>query len=76
MLGGRKYLGTAGGKELVVRNLPADAGDTRDVGSIPGLRRSPREGKGNPLQYSFLGNPWTAGPGGLQSIASKRVGHD
>ena len=40
----------------VVRNPPANAGDTRDVGSIPGLRRSPGEGNGNPLQYSFLGN--------------------
>ena len=35
-------------------NLPASAGD---VGSIPGLGRSPGEGNGNPLKYSFLGNP-------------------
>ena len=35
----------------VVKNLPANAGDT---GSIPGLRRSPGEGNGNPLQYSLL----------------------
>ena len=35
----------------VVKNLPANAGDS---GSIPGLRRSPGEGNGNPLQYSFL----------------------
>ena len=42
---------------LVVRNLPANAGDVRDVGSIPGSRRSPREGHGNPLQYSCLDNP-------------------
>ena len=55
MLGGRKYLGTA--DTLVVKNLPANAEDTRDVGSIPGLRRSPGEGNGNPLQDSFLGNP-------------------
>ena len=74
MLGGRKYLGTA--DALVVKNLPANAGDTRDVGSIPGLRRSPGEGNGNPLQDSFLGNPWTEEPGGLQSIVSQRVGHD
>ena len=38
----------------VVKNLPANAGDARDVGSIPGLARSPGEGHGNPLQYSYL----------------------
>ena len=41
---------------LVVKNLPADAGDTRDMGSIPGLGRSPEVGNNNPLQYSFLEN--------------------
>ena len=35
----------------VVKNLPANAGDTGDAGSIPGSARSPREGNGNPLQY-------------------------
>ena len=39
---------------LVVKNLPANAGDTRDVGSITGSRRSPGEGNGNTLQYSCL----------------------
>ena len=43
--------------ELVVKNLPANAGDTRDVGSIPGSRRSPGGGHGNPLEYSCLENP-------------------
>ena len=42
---------------LVVKNLPANAGDARDVGLIPGLGRSPGEGNGNPLQYSCLENP-------------------
>ena len=42
---------------LVVKNLPANAGDARDLGFIPGLGRSPGEGSGNPLQYSCLGNP-------------------
>ena len=42
---------------LVVKNPPACAGDTRDVGSIPGSVRSPEEENGNPLQYSCLGNP-------------------
>ena len=34
---------------LVVKNLPASAGDVRDLGSIPGLGRAPGEGRGNPL---------------------------
>ena len=42
---------------LVVKNLPANAGDTRDSGLIPGLERSPGESQGNPLQYSCLENP-------------------
>ena len=36
----------------MVKNLPTDAGDTRDVGSFPGLGRSPGVGNGNSLQYS------------------------
>ena len=42
---------------LVVKNLPANAGDVRDTGLIPGLGRSPGGGHGNPLQYSCLENP-------------------
>ena len=41
---------------LVVKNLPANAGDVRDTGSIPESGRSPGEGNGNPLQYSCLEN--------------------
>jgi len=41
----------------VVKNLPANAGDKRDVGLVPGLGRSPGGGHGNPLQYSCLENP-------------------
>ena len=40
---------------------PANAGDIRDVGSTPGLRRSPGGGNGNPLQYSCLENPMDRG---------------
>ena len=40
--------------DLVVKNPPANAGDR---GSIPDSRRSPGEGNGNPLQYSYLENP-------------------
>ena len=46
---------------LVVKNLPANAGDAREVGSIPGSGRSPGEGNGNPLQYSCLENPMDGG---------------
>ena len=46
---------------LVVKNLPASAGDIRDAGSIPGLVRSHGEGHGNPLQYSCLENPMNRG---------------
>ena len=42
---------------LVVKKLAANAGGVRDVGSIPGLGRSPGGGPGNPLQYSCLENP-------------------
>ena len=42
---------------LVVKNPPANTGDMRDPGSIPGSGRSPGGGQGNPLQYSCLKNP-------------------
>ena len=42
---------------LVVKNPPVNAGDIRDVGSIPGLGRSPGGGNGNPLQYSCMEKP-------------------
>ena len=42
----------------MIKNLPANVGD---VGSIPGLGRSPGEGNGNPLHYSCLGNPMDRG---------------
>ena len=45
----------------MVKNLPADAGDVGDIGSIPGLERSPGGGHGNPLQYSCLGGPMDNG---------------
>ena len=41
----------------MVKNLPTDAGDIRDLGLIPGLGRSPGVEYGNPLQYSCLENP-------------------
>ena len=50
----------------MVKNLPSNAGDTGDLGSVPGLGKSPGEGNGNPLQYSCLGNPMDRG--GLWAI--------
>ena len=45
----------------MVKNLPANAGDIRDEGSIPGSGRSPDGEHGNPLQYSCLENPMDRG---------------
>ena len=45
----------------MVKNLPASAGDTGDLGSVPGLRRSSGGGDGNPFQYSCFGNPMDRG---------------
>ena len=46
---------------LAVKNLPANAGDIRDAGSILGSGRSPGGGHGSPLQYSCLENPMDRG---------------
>ena len=46
---------------LVETNLPANAGDVRDAGSIPGWGRSAGGGHGNPLQYACLENPMDRG---------------
>ena len=50
---------------LVIKNLPANAGDRGDLGSIPGSGRSPGEGNGNPLQYLAWRITWAEEPGGL-----------
>ena len=52
-------LGFSGG--TVVKNLPVNAGDTRDTSLIPGSGRSPRGENGNPLQYSCLENSMERG---------------
>ena len=46
---------------LLVKNMPANAGDIGDMGLIPGLERIPQGGSGNPLQYSCLENPMNRG---------------
>ena len=61
---------------LVVKNLPANAGDARDEGSIPGSERSPGVRNGNALQYSSVENSWTEEPGGLHPIGLQRIGQD
>ena len=55
----------------VVKNLPANAGDTRDTGSVPGLGRSPGGGNGNPLQCARLICPTDGGDWRLQSLGSQ-----
>ena len=58
---------------LLVKNLPASAGDLRDLGSILGLGRFPGEGNGNLLQYSCLENPMDRGAWqATQFIGSQR----
>ena len=61
---------------LVVKNLPANVGDVRDAGSIPGLVRSLGGKHSYPLQYPCLENPCTKETGGLQSIRLWRVRHN
>ena len=61
---------------LVVKNPPANAGDTRNTGSIPGSGRSPGEGNGNPLQYSCLENSMDRGAKWATVHWVARVRHD
>ena len=58
----------------MVENLPANAGDARDIGSIPGSGISPGVGNSNPLQYFCLERSIEK-PGGLQFLRLQRVGH-
>ena len=60
----------------VVKNLPANAGDAGDKGSIPGSGRSPGGGHGNPLEYTAWKIPRTEETGEPQSRESQGVRHD
>ena len=66
-LGSHNWIGEGWSKKgasqvgLVVKSLPVNAGDVIDMGLIPGLGRFPGGGHGNPLQYSWLGNPTDKG---------------
>ena len=59
--------------DSVVKNPPANAGD---LGSVPGLGRSPREGNGNPFQRSCVGNPMVRGAWRATSMGWQRIGHN
>ena len=59
----------------MVKDPPANEGDIRDVGLIPGSGKSPGEGNGNSSIFAW-GIPWMEEPGGLQSTGLQRVGHD
>ena len=60
---------------LVVKNLPANAGDVRDAASIPGSGRYLKEEMAVNSSILAWRVPWTEEPGGLQSMGSQRVGH-
>ena len=60
----------------MVKNLLASAGDIRDLGSVPGLGRSPGGGYGNPLQYSCLENPMDTGAWWATVHGVARVRHN
>ena len=60
----------------MVKNLLANVGDKRDVGSIPGSGRSSRGGNGTPLQYSCLGNPMDRGAWQATVHGVQRLRHD
>ena len=61
---------------FLVKNLPTNAEDIRDLGSIPGSGRTPGEGNGNPLQYSCLENPMDRGAWWAKPIGAQRIRHD
>ena len=56
----------------VVKNPPANSGDTRDASLVPGSGRSPGEGNGNHSSIVAWKIPWTEEPGGLESLGPKK----
>ena len=60
----------------MIKNLPADAGDPRDVGSVPGLGRSLGERNSNPIQYSGLENSMDRGvwQATVHGLAKSQIG--
>ena len=70
--------GTSGKKKKKKKkkNPPANAGDVREMGSIPGLGRFPGEGMATHSSIIAWRIPWTEESGGLQSVGLQRVEHD
>ena len=66
----------AEGEEEDLHEQDGPTGEAKDLGSIPGLGRSPGERNAKALQYSGSDNPMDRGPGRLQSMGSQRVRHD
>ena len=60
----------------MIKNLPAKAGDVKDMGSIPGSGRSPGGEHGNPLHYSSLENSMNRGAWWATVMDLQRVRHD
>ena len=77
-ISGEGYIGchVPEGTVIVVKNPPAKAADTGDVGLIPGKGRSPEGGNGSPLQYSCLRNPMGRGSWQAAVHGSQRDGYD
>ena len=61
---------------LVAQTVKASAYNAGDLSLIPGSGRSPGEGNGNPLQYSYLGNPMDRGAWWVTAMWFQRVGHN
>ena len=61
---------------IVVKNLPDDAGDIRDAGSVSGSEDPLEEGMATHSSTLAWKIQWTEDPGGLQSMRSQKVGHD
>ena len=61
---------------LVVKNLPANAGDIRDMGLIPGLENPLKEKMATQSSVLTWKIPWTEEPGRLQSMGLQRVGYN
>ena len=60
----------------MVKNPPANAGDIKDVGLIPGLERSPEKGMATHSSIFAWRISWRGEPGRLQSMGSQRLGHN
>ena len=70
-----RHMDWASQMALLVKSLPANAGDMRDAGSIPGLGRFPAGGAAHSSILAWR-IPWTEEPDGLQFVGLQRVGHD